>query len=146
MKYTFTVTKEFIEHRDRIAKKYNSRGRSDHRMLMNCEAEFLEFNLVRDQSSGHSPSGTPKFDTFHTEHGRCEFKCINESNRVTVGGFTIQQDFDNFIFWKFLNRPEHLMKEGDVVECEIQYVIPRIEGLKKCKPSKFDDDSYYIQL
>jgi hypothetical protein len=145
MKHIFTVTKDFIEHRNKIAKKYNDNGRDEFQKLMNCDCEFLEYNLVRDETSGHVSANRPQYDTIHTELGRCEFKCINKSNRVTIGDFTVLQEFDNFIFWKFISPHETILREGDVVECEISYVIPRVQGLKMCKPSNYGK-GYYIQL
>lgn len=147
MRFDYFVTQEFIEHRNKIAKKYNSRGRSDHVKLMNCDCEFLEFCLVRDETTGHMPANRPQFDTFHSDLGRCEFKCINESNRVTIGDFTSLQDFDTFIFWRFVKPKEFLLQVGDgPIEMEICHIISRDEGLKACRPSKFDGGGYYIQL
>jgi hypothetical protein len=113
---------------------------------MDIDCEFLEFSLARDKTTGHIAAERAQFDTFHPDLGRCEFKCINACNRVTIGDFTSLQDFDTFIFWRFVKPREFLLYLGDgPIEMEICHIIPRQEGLKMCKPSKFGT-GYYIQL
>ena len=147
MKFEYYVTQEFIDHRDKIAQRYNSRGRSDYKKLMDCDCEFLEFSLVRDETTGHTDAKRPQFDTFHSSLGRCEFKCINACNRVTIGEFTAAQDFDTFIFWRFVKPKESLLHLGDgPIQMEICHVLARLDALDMCRPSKFANGGYYIQL
>lgn len=148
MKFTYTVTPEFIEYRNsrkELFEKTNKRRkdkRSEYKKIMHADCELLEYVLC--ELGLHTNANRSQFDTFDEEGNRCEFKCASSNGFVTVKGFCMLQDFDNFVVWQFNSQRNAPLVAGEEVEMEILEITPRNKFLERARPSKHDENDYYV--
>ena len=138
MKYTNTlVTARFIQHRNAFAanlvisdaKKGVKTSVAEARRRADFEWPEYYCGVEISKESGHKIHLQNEYDTTHTLWKRCEFKYRNVKELVTIGRFTQQQKFDNFVIWDWKKTVNNL-SQGDVIDFKIVDVIDRDVVLK----------------
>ena len=129
--YDTKITKDFIEHRDRLAADLPGENRT-----FRADFEWPEWYLgkIIPEESGHTRFDGFSYDTTNA-NGTNEFKYLQTTGLVHIGPYTQEQIFDNYILWNW-NKPVYTLSEGDIVSFKIiktllrEYVNPRIVDLK----------------
>jgi len=137
------VTSEFISYRNSRVRKFNANGRDIVTRLFHGDCEYAEYIYTHTACTGHVASDKPQYDTEHPQLGRCEWKCITNTS-ATMKEWCLKQDFDTFVFWKFVNKPNEVLQEGDMVTVEIVSIMSKDEALKKAKTSRYNNNDKFI--
>jgi hypothetical protein len=121
--YTSKVNADFIARRDYLANnRYNSPQRGNrtlNQVMVNCDCEYAEHH-ISTLDLGHILQPHIEYDTNHAEHGRCEFKHVPKSGMVYISKWCQAQDFDTFVFWRFVQRDwSRPLIDGDMVTYKI---------------------------
>jgi hypothetical protein len=141
--YTYkqtTVTKEFIQHRDKLAddlKGENTTFRADFEWPEWYLGKVIPTLSLHERFYGYS------YDTTHPDYGRCEFKYLPKTGLVHIGLYTQRQQFDNYIFWNWEKRFNHL-SEGDIIDFDIIDVVKRDFVNKNIDNIKFDYNKHVL--
>lgn len=137
--YTAKVTEEFIMRRDYLVFNSNRRARTLHQHMMHADCEWAEHHVTTLYETGHKLHNDFAYDTKHDIYGRCEFKHTPKSGRIYISKWCQEQDFDHFVFWRFVNRDwSKPLAVGDIVTYEIYDYIPKETVLSNMK-----DEVYY---
>ena len=130
MTYKGKVTKDFIDHRNKMVAN-DSRAESDEWKERQWDFEFPEYHQCSIPSSGHKIYEGYEADTEHDFFGRCDFKHVNRFNEFTISTYIHEAmekgKIDHIIPWKFAPHPSlwaKTLQEGDVVKYEILDYIP----------------------
>lgn len=148
MKFTYTVTQEFIDFRNarkELFEQSNRRRkdtRSEYQKIMNADCELLEY--VMCEQGLHENAERPQFDTFDSEGNRCEFKCANSNGFVTIKQYCLLQSFDNFVIWRFNSQRDTPLVCGEEVEMEILEITKKNAFLERARPSKYKEGDYFV--
>lgn len=143
--YTTKVTSEFISYRNSRVRKFNPNGRNMETRLQNADCEFAEFYLTKPYTcSQHTSANKPQYDTIHPTLGRCEWKCVTKDT-ATMKEWCLKQDFDTFIFWRFVDKPRDILEEGDEVTIEFISTMSKEDVLKKAESSYYNTNDKFIR-
>lgn len=143
--YIAKVTREDVDHAESIYRKYNSNGRDAYQKRIHSDCEFPERVLSRLSSTGYTMHNASHYDLDHKTYGRCELKQSNDSNFVTVKDWCTMQDFDTFVIWEWLDKPNDFLEEGDIVKFRIKEITPKNDFLKRAQPSKYENGGYFVR-
>lgn len=135
--YTSKVTDTFIARRDYLANnRYNSPQRGNrtlNQVMVNCDCEYAEHH-ISTLDLGHTLQPHLEYDTNHVEYGRCEFKHVPKSGMVYISKWCQAQDFDTFVFWRFVQRDwSRPLIDGDIVTYKILEYKSKEEVVAKIK-------------
>ena len=140
--YTSKVNEEFILRRDYLVFNSNRRARTLHQHMIHADCEYAEHHVTTLTETGHKLNPGFEWDTNHDEYGRCEFKHVPKSRRVYISKWCQQQEFDTFVFWRFIKRNwDKPLQEGDIITYEIFDYIPKETVL-----SNLVDEVYYEHI
>ena len=124
---------------------FNSNGRDKKTCLVHADCEFAEYAFTHAACTGHKATNKPQYDTEHPILGRCEWKCVTNKS-ATMKEWCLKQDFDTFVFWRFLEKPNEILKAGDDVRVEIISKMSKEDVLKKSRTSYYNTSDKFIFL
>ena len=140
------VTDGFIDHRNKIMKKYKQGKRDDNDFIMNLDCELYEYEMITKgdwfptdswEIDGHD--GINSFDVKFVPGKYWSISRFKLLNVLAQKGFV-----DRYRICRWFDHPGRPLVEGDEVEVEILGDIQYDTTLKSLNVSKHD--GYYINL
>lgn len=144
----FTVTEDFIQHRDKMKNKFRANGRDEETRLMAADCLGIEYLLL--QKNLVEPPQTI-FHDFIYDGARVDVKLI------TTRYFNIPDDkvvyymenirsgqLTHFAFYKYKENPGRPLKAGDKVEYVLKKVVPAEQVMQDLVPSQYKGYYYTI--
>ena len=142
--FSATVSRAFTERRDRRIQLFNANGRTWQEQLVDADCELLEYVLCK--LGLHTDAKRPQFDTFDETFMkfRTEVKSISKGGSVTLKQYTLDQDFDMYLFFEFLTDHSRPYEIGTNVKMRIVERGPKKDIERRSQRSKYPNGGRYV--
>ena len=144
------ITKEFVQHRDIMAKKFKSGGRDKNTKLLHADCLIVEYMLT--QTGYALEAKTIKHDfILDSFRAKIDAKVVDKYFNIPSDKLpwyisnVKENELTHFAFYKWISRPIRPLQEGDEVELEFINVKEAKEVLNNLSVSngKYGDGYYY---
>ena len=142
--FEYVIDQEWIDRREMRAKLFNANGRTWQEQLVDADCELLEYVLCK--LGLHTDAKRPQFDTFDETFMkfRTEVKCISKGGSVTLKPYTLDQDFDMYLFFEFLTDHSRPYEIGTNVKMRIVERGPKKDIERRSQRSKYPNGGRYV--
>lgn len=147
MKLEFTVDQGFVDQCTEHSKIYNAGQRSQERLLRDIECEIFEYFMI--QQGTWKAADTWKVDGISNIYGNVDVKFVDKYYNIAHKKMAYlawqSTDLDTFIFCEWIDRPNRLLKAGDVVTINVIGYMSYKDFLKNLQPSNYNA-GYYVNV